>query len=744
MNFRRAVFLNFPSVAFLMIFALMFCGIVFAQSSSPVTLTGILTDASRRAIGGARIAVTARGASQKGAPAVETDSHDDGSFKLSITPGEYHLVITKDAFTKVERDITVTAGQQMELNLQLEIEPLSANVVVTAEAFPVETNSTPVRVDVMTHEQIQEQETISVPDLLATLPGFSLARTSREGGQATLFLDGGNSNHTKVLIDGAPANSSGGFIDFSNLMLDNVEKIEVVHGAESAIYGSDAMDGVVQIFTQRGETRTPELDLTGDGGSFGTGHGSAELSGILGRFDYAVGATYFSTAGQGPNDLFYNREFSGNFGWKLSDTSSLRVTLRHNTSDAGIPGQTLLEPPDLFQTNNRHDFSGNVTWNAQKGQHWLWRLSASETDLHTNDTENNPDPDLAFVSIDQFNRVQGNAQATYLFSGAAVTGGYQYEVENGFPSALAPEHARRNNQGGYLDGRWQAMKRLTLTAGVRADNNTSFGTHAVPRVGAAYLLRAGNGAVGDTRTHAFYGQGIDEPRMDQSFGTDPCFPGNPNLLPEESRTASGGIDQGFASNRVHLSADYFYTELHNVISFTFIPPPTPLPMNDPCQFGTGTYFNTDLAIARGVNLSGNVRLSRRLSFSGHYSYDNTLVLKAPNATDPSEIVGNHLLRRPVNSGAAVVNYSRGRFNGNALAYFSGKRTDSDFLFDSTTTQHDPGYVRLDVAALYQVERNTTLFVRVGNLLNRQYQDALGYPALGREIRVGLKLKFGGE
>jgi vitamin B12 transporter len=744
MKIRRAVLFYSRYVIALIVFSSVICGSAFGQASSTGTLSGILTDASKRAVGGAHIIVTSRTAKQSATPVAETDSRDDGSFKLSVPAGEYRVVIARDAFARIERDITVTAGQQMDLNLQLEITPLAASVVVTAEAFPVETTSSPVRVDVVTHEQIQAQETISVPDLLATLPGFSLARTSREGGQATLFLDGGNSNHTKVLIDGSPANNSGGFIDFSNLMLDNVEKIEVVHGAESAIYGSDAMDGAVQIFTRRGETRTPELDFTGDGGSFGTGHGAAELSGILGRFDYAVGATYFSTAGQGPNDLFYNREFSGNFGWKFSDTNSLRVTVRHNTSDAGIPGQTILEMPDLYQTNDRHDFSGNVTWNAQKGQHWLWRLSASETDLHTNDTENNPDPDLSFVSIDQFNRVQGNAQATYLFSGAAVTAGYQYEVENGFPSALTPEHARRNNQGGYVDGRWQATKRLTLTAGFRADNNTSFGTHVVPRVGAAYLLHASNGAVGDTRMHAFYGQGIDEPRMDQSFGADPCFPGNPNLLPEESRTASGGIDQGFASNRVHLSADYFYTELHNVISFTFMPPPTPLPPNDPCTFGTGTYFNTDLAIARGVNLSGDVRISRRLSFSGHYSYDNTLVLKAPNATDPSEIVGNHLLRRPANSGTAIVNYSRGRFNGNALAYFSGKRTDSDFLFDSTTTQHDPGYLRLDVAASYRVQRNTTLFVRVGNLLNRQYQEALGYPALGREIRVGLKLKFGGE
>jgi vitamin B12 transporter len=741
MKIRRDVLFYSRYVSTLMIFSLMVCGVSFGQASSIGVVTGNLTDASHHPIAGAHIVLSRSGAKISTTFGETTDYRDDGSFKLPVPASDYHITITRDAFAKVERDITVTAGQQTELNLELEIAPLSASIVVTAESFPVETSSAPTRVDVATRRQIEAQETISTPDLLSTLPGISISRTGREGGLATLFLDGGNCNHTNVLIDGAPANESGGFIDLSNLTLDNVDKIEVVHGAQSALYGSDAMTGVIQIFTHRGETRTPELDLTGDGGSFGTGHGFAELSGLFRRFDYAVSATYFATAGQGPNDSFHNRVFSGNFGWKISDSNTLRLTVRNNTSDAGIPGQTLFEPPDLFQTNKRRDFSGNVVWDAKKGNHWSWHASVSEADLRSRDTENNPDPTMAFVAIDQFNRVQGIAQTTYSLNSAAITGGYEYEVENGFPGALFGEHARRNNQAGYVDGRLQPTKRLTLTAGFRVDANTSFGTRVVPRVGAAYLLHAGNGAVGSTRLHAFYGQGITEPRLDESFGSDPCFPGNPNLLPEESRTASGGVDQGFASNRVHVSADYFYTQLRNVISFGFTFPPPP-PLAGTCPFGVGTFFNTDLAIARGVNLSGEVRLIRHLTFSGHYSYDNTLVLKAPNAFDPSQQVGNHLFRRPVNSGVAELNYSRDRFVGNILGYFSGQRTDSDFLGLGLT--HNPGYARIDIAASYRMQRHATAFVRVGNLFNKQYQDALGFPALGREIRVGLKLKFGGE
>jgi vitamin B12 transporter len=740
---RRLPDLKIP----ILIVAVMICGISFCRSVSAqsgvqngrdATLAGFVTDASGRAISGARVVVTQVVTKQAGsagqtAPVVaETQSHDDGSFSIALAPGTYRVAITRATFTRIDREVTLNTGQKMEWKLRMEIEPLAQGVVVTAQATPIEAESTPAPVTVITREQIEQRQVNSLPDLLETLPGMSLARTGPEGGLATLFLDGGNSNYTKVLVDGAPVNDSGGIMDFSNLTLDNIEKIEVVHGAESAIYGSDAMTGVVQIFTKRGTTRTPELEIAGDGGSFDTGHGSSTVSGLLGPLDYSGGFGYFTTAGQGTNDFMLNRTYSGNFGWKFSDTDTLRVAIRENASDAGIPGPTLFLPPDPTQTNDLHYFSGSVIWNAQAGTHWQWRVSANEADQHSNDN----DPAEFFDSISQFNRAGADAQGTYLFKNGSATAGYTYEVENGFPGALEGEHARRNNQAGYVDARWQPMKRLTLNAGVRAEDNSSFGTKVVPRVGGSYLLSQGHGELGETRLHAFYGEGIVEPELAQSFGTDPCFPGNPNLLPEESRTASGGVDQSLFQGRLHLSADYFYNQFHDIISFAF-GPTTPS-----CEFGTGTYFNTDLAIARGVNLSGELHPRRWLRIVGHYSYDNTRVISAPNAFDETELPGNHLLRRPVNSGSLEANFSVKQFNFNALGYFSGVRTDSDFLGLGLT--RNPGYVRIDCAATYRVRREVSLFVRAANLLNKQYQDALGFPALGREIIGGVKLTFGGE
>ncbi len=726
----------------MLIFGFLFCGRAGAQSGGQsekdATLAVMVTDATGRPISGAHIAVTrvdaakATGAAQTAAP-LETQSHDDGNFSLTLAPGTYRVAITHASFTRIEREAVLSAGQKVEWKLRMEIEPLAAGVVVTAQATPVDVASTPAPVTVVTREEIDQRAATSLPDLLATLPGFGLAQTGAEGGLTTLFLDGGNSNYTKVLVDGAPINASGGLIDFSNLTLDNIDKIEVVHGAESALYGTDAMTGVVQIFTKRGTAETPELEMVGDGGSFSTGNGSSRVSGILGAFDYSAGFGYFTTTGQGVNDFMVNRTYSGNFGYKFSDTDTLRVSIRNNDSDAGIPGQTLLVAPDPTQTNDLHDISGSVVWNAQAGPHWQWRVSASEADQLSNDN----DPLEQFDAIDQFSRADAEAQGSYLFKTGAATAGYSYEVENAFPSSLDGEHVQRRNQGGYVDARWQPTKRLSLNAGGRADDNSVYGTKVEPRVGAAYLLRAGSGDIGETRLHAFYGQGIVEPQLDEVFGTDPCFPGNPALLPEESKTTHGGIDQSLFHGRLTLSADYFYNEFHDIISFEFNPAPV-----GACIFGTGMSVNTDRANARGANFSGELHPVRWLRISGHYSYDDSRVLFSPNATDSTEIPGNHLLRRPVNSGTLEANASLRRLNLNALAYLSGPSTDSDFL--GLGFNHDPGYARIDATASYRVRREVSLFVRGTNLLNKQYENALGFPELGREIVGGVKLRFGGD
>src|ERR1019366_3081106 len=240
--------------------------------------------------------------------------------------------------------------------------------------------------------------------------------------------------------------------------------------------------------------------------------------------DYSAGVSDLETQGQGPNDAFRNRTLSGNFGWKLTDTARISLALRDNVSGAGTPGQTLLQPANLTDSIALHNFNSSLHADFATGAHWRHQL----TGIESYNRELNIDP--FFPSFYQFNRSSFAGQSTYTINGFGVTAGYEYEVENAFISFIGL-HARRNNQAGFLDARWQPIARLTLSAGARAEDNANFGTRVMPRVGAAYALRIAKGAFGDTRLRASYGQGIVEPRFDQSFGTDPCFPGNPNLSP---------------------------------------------------------------------------------------------------------------------------------------------------------------------------------------------------------------------
>jgi vitamin B12 transporter len=651
-------------------------------------------------------------------------STGDGRFNLTLPPGRYRVTIARDSFATAEQEITIAAGETRELQVRLALEPLSSKVVVTSQTLPLDAESSPAPLTILTREQIDQRVATSLPDLLATQPGFSLGRTGPEGGSASLFLDGGNSNYTKVLVDGVPANIPGGLIDFSNFTLDNIDKIEVVHGAESALYGSDAMDGVIQIFTHRGTTRIPEFTAFADGGNFSSGRGGAELSGLLGRFDYSAGVSDLETAGQGPNDAFRDRTLSGNFGWRVSDTARIGLSLRDNDSDAGTPGQTLLQPANLTDSIALHDFDAGLHADFTTGSHWHHQLSGTE--LYSR--EFNFDP--TFPSFFQYNRAGFSGESTYLVHAVAVTAGYEYEVENGFLSFI-DMHARRNNQSGFFDVRWQPIARLTLDAGARAEDDSYFGTRVVPRAGASYVLRTARGAFGDTRLHAAYGQGIVEPRFDQSFGEDPCFPGNPNLSPEESRTVHAGVDQKLASDRVRFTADYFDSRFHNIIGFINSP------STSACPFGMGTFFNTNLARARGANFSGEARITRWLSGSGSYTYDSTRTLSAPTDPadiDPNYLVGSRLLRRPVNSGNITLNANYWRMNWNVSGYFTGQRFDYNFPGQII----DPGYALINLAASYNVAHGFSLYGRINNLANKQYQEAYGFPALGREFRIGVK------
>jgi vitamin B12 transporter len=745
----------------------LFSSVCLAQNHLPdARLSGTITDSSGGGVGGVHI--NAYVENQPQGNIWKATSTTDGQFSLSLPPGKYHIVLTRNSFATRDYDLEFAAGETETLSVRMELEQLSASVVVTAEAEPLQVQQTTAPVDVITKEEIDRRKAVALTDALLYSPGIAVGRTGPEGGSTSIFLNGGESRFTKVLVDGAPVNPIGNAVDFSYLNFENIDKVEVVRGAESAIYGTDAVSGVIQIFTHRGATRVPIINLYAEGGSFGTGNGGADVSGLAGKFDYSAAGSYFSADGPDVDNRFINRTASGNFGYSFSDANQLRIAIRNNGSNAGTPGQTLYTPPNSDAHTDYENFSANARWDFALAKHWHYEISGSEaynrrisdnptqsffaTDPAAFCPQTNPAavPTLEFCdfpgnSSAKQNRANVAAQASFLLSNFAATGGYQYEVENAFLSTIQADHARRNNQGGFLDFRYSPHPRLTLSFGGRAEANNSFGTRVVPRAGASVALLQGRGFWGETRLRLYYGEGIKEPGFDQTIGFDICDPGNPNLKPEASKSWSAGIEQKVADDRINLSASYFSNRFYDLVSFTscstFAPCNVPIPPGCGSPFW-GSFFNTDKARARGVNIVGEAKAAKWLRLVGNYTYDDTRVIEADNAFDPTQTAGNRLLRRPLHSGSATLfaNYRALVFTFSG--YFTGERTDSDFLFLGFT--RNPGYARFDLATAYDFGKGVSGYVRVQNLFDKQYQDALGYPALGRELRVGMKYRFGGK
>jgi vitamin B12 transporter len=743
-----------------------------AQTNPPdAQLKGTLVDASGAGVGG--VQVTARLLSVAHAQLWKATSSTDGAYSLTLPPGSYGVTFQRRSFLTREFDLELSASSPRTLDLRLDLDRVASSVVVTAQAEPLQIQQTTAPVDVITRQEMDARLSLTLPDVLQYSAGIAIGRTGPEGGSTSIFLNGGNSNFTKVLVDGTPVNEPGNSVDFSNFTLDNLDKVEVVRGAESAIYGSDAVSGVIQVFTHRGTTRVPELVLFTDGGNLDTGRGGAQLSGLLGNFDYSGAASYLSTNGPRDINAFINRTFSGNFGYRLGEDNQLRVTLRNNTSNAQTPGQVLLTPPSADSHTDYHFFSANARWDFATGSHWHHQLMGAES----YNRQFTADPVQSFYATDplqfcpqtnpaavataefcdfttpgslyRYNRASLNAQSSYLLSNFGATVGYQYEVENAGLPILEAGHVGRNNQAGFLDFRYSPHPRATINAGVRAEANGYFGTRVVPRVGASLALLEGRGFFGETRFRAFYGEGIKEPRFDQLFNDAFGDLGNPNLKPELSKSWSLSLDQKIDNDRARVTLEYFSSRFYDIVSFAFCSPLAPPETGNTCGIvpppatppSFGFYFNTDRARARGLNLTGESRVNRWLSVEGNYSYDDSRVLEAPNAFDPALLAGNRLIRRPVNSGSLTTVAAWRRLSGSLSGYFSGERTDSDFL--GLGLAHTPGYARFDLATTYEFSRRVSGYFRAQNLFDKSYQDALGYPALGRELRVGMNYRVGG-
>ncbi|HEY6219308.1 MAG TPA: TonB-dependent receptor [Gemmatimonadaceae bacterium] len=618
------------------------------------------------------------------------------------------------------------------------------SVVVTATRTPLAIGDIPASVTVLSGADLRARGIVSVSDALREVPGVTVARSGSFGGVTSLFVRGGQSNYTKVMIDGVPVNEAGGFFDWALLTTDNVERIEIVRGPSSVVWGSDAVTGVVNIITRSGRN-AHRATLEARAGSFNSRDAEAQLSHSAMSTSYSLGIGHHATDGiYSFNNQNAETVLSGRADAALDEKTSASFSVRYQDFNNHYPTDGTGAAVD----SNQYDFSDLLAFGAKfrrlLNSTWSIQASAASSgqDGGTNDAAGQGGTD-SFLSSDHKTRRSGELRATAnLATGMLLTLGGQIEEQGlrslqefggAFSSASAFRAVRRDRSAfGELVS---TTSRLTATAGARVDDNQQFGSFGTFRVGAQYAI------AGATTVRASAGTAFREPSLDQNFATG-FVTGNPDLKPEHTTSWEVGLATtvGDASRNgdAHLSLTWFDQRFVDLIDY-----------NGGAAAGKPNYENIAKANASGAE----VELTTHPPIHGILGVFTLTKLKTEvvergfsTATTASLVQGQRLLRRPDWSGSARVGYTGiDRLSVDAVATYVGSRDDRQFLNSPPFVQAValPAYTLFDLSAAYRLEApgNPSIMARVANLSDVQYQSVAGYRSPGRTISAGLKLEY---
>jgi vitamin B12 transporter len=609
-------------------------------------------------------------------------------------------------------------------------------VVVTATRLRVVENSPTVTSTVITGAELREKQIGNLQDALQLVPGVLAARSGSYGGQTSLFVRGGQSDYVQVLVDGAPVNDPGGFLDIANIGIDNVERIEVVRGPASVLYGANAVTGVVQIFTRDG--RGPgRLTLGLSGGSYGARDGQVALHGGSER---ASGSLSFAHHGSDGIYDFNNQSREDNYSGALrivpDERSGIQLSLRRVNARSRIPTNGFGVPDD---SNQFHDVTRSIG-SLDAGRFLTRRLearvllTASDAHVRSADLPDAPGGQCDFCYDSRTGTYRGGADARLAFYASpslAVTAGSLYERQRQHTSGS--EARGRTLTAFYGQGAGNIGQRASYGAGVRVDHNTAFGTFATYRLSAGYRVGVA------TRLHASLGTAFKEPTVDQTSSTSPFVRGNPDLRPERTRSWELGVSQALFDGSLVFSATYFNQRFRDVIQYDPMPPSEDAP----------NYVNVGAARANGAELEARAAFARMWDVTASYTRLATRVTDAGVDAGPGAtyVQGERLLRRPsnlANLSIGVRPSPRGALHLDVG--YVGTRVDIDFA--SFERVEAKAYTKVDLSGELALiggrsaAAPLSLTMRVENLFDSSFQQIFGFRSPGRAVHVGVKMRLG--
>ena len=737
--------MRFSSV-FASVFSLftIFLTTIFLSTIASAEIKIKVVDPQDAAVAGAQVQLLELG---KPTPASVQSTSAEGLviFRESAS-GSYRVQVLAPGFAAETLDLSPTAETT---TIKLRLATAAETVVVTATRTPVPGEAAGADVDSLSSQQLEAMQPVDADDAMRFLPGAVVNTAGQRGGISSLFVRGGESTYNKVIVDGVAIDNPGETFDFGTLPLAQADRLEFVRGAQSTLYGSDAMTSVVQVWTRTGSTPVPELRFGADGGNFGTANGYASLAGAQRRFDYNFFGNQFNSDGQGVNDAYSDSLQGANVGMAMTNQVALRVRVRHSNSYTGVPGEWSFNGDPLLQPNpsewsHQNNLLGSVELTVSEPSGWQHRFTGFDylsryTDVNFSSNSLNYD-DFPGHTYNDINHAGFEYQGDYSerTSGQISTHstfGYRIENENGFVGSYgAQTPGQRLEQDVYLQQQL-TLGRLSVIAGGRFVHNSAFGNTGVPRVALTLLALRGGEIFSGTRLRFSYATGFMEPALYQTFASLPFYVANPGLLPERTRAFEAGFQQNLFAGRWALNATYFNNLFHDQIEY------------GTNQAGLGQFFNVQKSLAHGAEVELQGRIWKRLSLNTAYTYLSTQYLQAPLCTpayfcDPVYDTGNPLLRRPKHSATTLLSYLGKRFGANLGGSFVGRRPDSDF--DGLGVNHAAGYARVDLGGWYAINSRIRAYANVANALNDHYNEVVGYPALTANFRAGVRFRIGGE
>ncbi|HUP89181.1 MAG TPA: TonB-dependent receptor [Longimicrobiales bacterium] len=614
-------------------------------------------------------------------------------------------------------------------------------VVVSATRVPLARSALSASVSVLKADDLRQRGLRTVADALREVPGAALSQGGSFGAFGSLFLRGGESDYVQVLIDGVQVNSPGEHFDFGSFTLENIDRIEIVRGPVSVLYGSDAVSGVVQLFTRNSNQAHYDVSfnsgrgdrLGNDDGSFGAQAFNGQFSGGATRLNYSAGLSHLRSNGAyALNNKSRNTGVTGRMQFSAANGATAGLTARYNRNDYHYPTDGSGNVVDANQQDRADAFSAGLELAHRFHSRFEGRaqLGFSRNDDKYNDDKDSPADTLDFygyLSDERFQRESAELRLNYFpKQNTTVTLGAEtdHQRERGSNLSLSQfgkfdgsSREERTNHAAFAQIITD-IGHIHFQGGARIDGNEQFGTFATYRGGAAVNVTP------TLKLRASAGTGFKQPRFFEQFASG-FIKGNPALEPETSRSFDGGVE--FEAGGIRISATLFAQRFRNLIQY----------YSGPANYNGPNYMNLGGARADGFEVEAEhsfEEFTARISFTKLSSE----VTESASASDITFAEGERLLRRPEFSAAAALSYNLDGWVVGGSAKYVGERDDVDFsTFQRVTLD---SYLKVDVSSERPVGfGGIRLTARVENVMGEKYEEAFNFPARGRMVFLGARL-----